>query len=151
MYKVFVDGSCPKNGLEGAIGGWGYILTDSDFNIVAEEYGKLRRGQQSSTRAELEALYRSLLLISKMKDDMEFEIITDYKTLVELITGLGTRSANRDIWDLIEPIMISMVGRISVSHINSHTGNEDNLSKLNSMVDRLAKQGANSLLIAPVE
>lgn len=151
MIRIFIDGSFTKN--KGATGGWGYIIIDENENILAQDYGKLRIGQQCSTRAELESLYRALLYIKNNYKDKNYnyEIITDYKTLVELVLGLGTRTANRDIWEDIEPIFQDFVGHISISHVNSHTNNTDILSKYNNLVDKLAKQGANSLLIAPIQ
>ena len=147
MHRVYIDGSCPKNGTEDSMGGWAYAIVDSNDNVVSEDYGKLRDGAQSSTRSELESLYRALLAIKEM--DGDFVIITDYKTIVELVEGLGARNANRDLWGQIEPIMLSMAGRIKMRHINSHVKEDGKDYEMNNYVDKLAKQGAQSLLLAP--
>lgn len=148
MYRVFIDGSCPKNGLESSIGGWAYIITDEDSNIIAEDFGKLREGNQHSTRAELESLYRALLKIQEIGG--EFTIYTDYEAIALMLDGRSNRNANRDMWEQIEPILRNMYGKIQVEHIYSHQeGNE--INAFNNKVDSLAKQGARSLLIGPVE
>lgn len=149
MYKIFIDGSCWNNGLPNCIGGWSYMLVDENYNIVAEDYGKLRSGIQSSSRAELESLYRALLKIEEL--DISVEIVTDYKTLVDLITGDGTRTANRDLWDQIEPLMLDLVGKVSITHVGSHKKDDSKTTKFNNIVDKLAQKGAKSLLIAPIE
>lgn len=149
MYQVFIDGSCPKNGLEGSVGGWAYIIINECGAIVRQSFGKLRDGQQNCTRAELESLYQALVEMRNM--DGEFEIITDYKVIAELVEGLGVRNANRDLWNQIEPIMLSMAGRISINHVSSHVNSDEIIYLLNNAVDKLARQGAHSLLIAPVK
>ena len=148
MYQVFIDGSCPKNGLEASVGGWAYIIKDESGSTVKQSFGKLRVGPQNSKRAELESLYLALLAMKEMGGT--YEIITDYKVIVDLVEGFGARKANRDMWDQIEPIMLSMAGSIKITHINAHVESDDIRNTNNNVVDKLARQGANSLLIAPV-
>lgn len=151
--NIFIDGSCRNvKNKELAVGGWGYIITDSKFNIIEKEYGKLREGNQDSTRAELEALYQALLKVITYKN-CKFHIYTDYEATVDCLTGFAERKANRDFWDLIEPLCLKLAGNYRVSHLISHYKNPEQdkiLSGLNYKADRLAKAGSNSLTKAPV-
>lgn len=155
--NVFIDGSCLNNtDRESAIGGWGYLITDSDFNIVNEANGKIREGVQDSNRAELEALYQALLKMISFKGNCKFQIYTDSKTIHDSLNGDCKRTANRDYWELIEPLCLSkkLNGNFRIGHIHSHhkDKSEDKiLRKLNEKADRLAFTGANSLVLAPVK
>jgi ribonuclease HI len=149
---VFIDGSCRdiKN-KENAIGGWSYIITDINFNIIAEDYGKLREGEQNSVRAELEALYQALLKMKTFKGNCKFHIYTDYESMVDSLNGFAERRVYREYWDSIEPICLKMAGHFRISHIKGHqkkTG--DKYIEFNHKADKNAKAGANSLTKAPV-
>jgi ribonuclease HI len=151
--NVFIDGSCKdiKN-KERAVGGWSYVITDSNYNILAEEYGKLRQGEQNSVRAELEALYQALLKMKSFKGNCKFHIYTDYESMVDSLNGFAERKANRDYWNHIEPLCNRLAGHFRISHIKAHQErNGDKLIEFNYMADKLAKAGANSLTKAPVK
>ena len=151
--NVFIDGSCKdvKN-KENAKGGWAYTITDSNFNILREDNGKIREGVQDSTRAELEALYQALLKMKTFKGNVKFHIYTDYESLVDSLNGFAERRANRDYWDLIEPLCLKLAGHFRISHILSHQKrNGDKLIEFNNRVDKSARAGANCLTKAPVK
>lgn len=151
-FNVFIDGSClDVTNKEKAIGGWGYLITDSNFEIIEKDYGKLRKGDQNSSRAELEALYQALLKMKSYKGNCKFQIYSDYNTLVDSVNGFSKRMANRDIWDMIEPICLNLAGKFRIEHITSHQERNGNqLIEMNYQVDRLAFAGANSLTKLPV-
>lgn len=149
---VFIDGSCKdvKN-KENAIGGWSYLITDEQFNVITQDYGKLREGEQNSVRAELEALLQALIKMKTFKGNYKFHIYTDYESMVDSLNGFAERRANREYWNSIEPICRKLAGHFRISHIQGHqkrTG--DKHIELNHMADKLAKAGANSLTKAPV-
>ena len=145
--KVYIDGSCKNNkNKEKAIGGWGYIFVDEEDNIIKHNYGKLRNGNQNSQRAEMEAFYMALLSINAFKKGYKFDIYSDYDSLVDSINGFAERKKNKDIWNDIEPLCLSLCKNIKVHHVTAHA---DEL--FNNMADKLAKAGANSLLKAPVK
>lgn len=151
--NVFIDGSCKdvKN-KERAIGGWAYKICDSEFEVLKEDNGKIREGDQNSTRAELEALYQALLKMKTFKGNTKFHIYTDYETMVDSLNGFSERKANRDLWDMIEPLCLELAGSFRISHVLSHQKrNGDILRQLNYEVDKLAKAGANSLTKVPVK
>ena len=150
--NVFIDGSClDVTNREKAIGGWGYIITDNQFNELHRDFGKLREGNQDSTRAELEALYRVLLKMKTFKGNCKFHIYSDYDTLVDSVNGFSKRMANRDLWDMIEPLCLELAGNFKIEHMPSHQErNGDKIIDFNFKVDRLAFAGANSLTKTPV-
>ena len=153
-YNVFIDGSCKGvKDKEIAVGGWAYIITDEQFNIIKEDYGKLREGDQNSTRAELEALYQALLKMKGFKGNAKFTIYCDCESVVENLNGLAERKSNRDMWDKIEPLCRKLAGNFRVYHINSHQKNtgDNKLIEFNHKVDKKAGVGANSLILAPVK
>jgi ribonuclease HI len=153
-FNVFIDGSCRAvNNKEKASGGWAYVIADEHFNVLAEDYGKIRVGDQNSTRAELEALYQALLKMKTYRGNCKFHIHTDYESMVDLLNGFAERRANRDYWDLIEPICLRLAGNYRISHVYSHNKNpkeDKKIRDLNKRVDKLANVGANSLTKAPV-
>ena len=102
-------------------------------------------------RAELEALYQVLLRISKFKSNTKFDLYIDNSSVIEGITGIAERKANRDLWDKIEPIFLKLAGRIHIHKIEAHKSGELNEYEIkNKYVDKLAQIGANSLILAPV-
>lgn len=150
--NVFIDGSCiDVRNSKKAIGGWAYTITDNNFNIIKEDNGKIRQGVQDSNRAELEALYQALLKMKAFKGNTKFHIYVDYDTIVESLNGFADRKANRDYWDLIEPLCLELAGKFRISHVLGHQEeNGDKLIELNNKVDRHARAGARSLIKVPV-
>ena len=146
--NLFIDGSYSH--LK-SLAGWGLIVTNGS-NIIDEQYGKLI-GNIDTTRAELNALEKALEWIkSHANKKNDYVIITDYIVIKKAIEGDSRRLSNRDYWDRIEPLLNELIANgtsIAIKHINSHTGNDDYYSKFNSLVDKLAFKGVNSLLLAP--
>ena len=152
-YNVFIDGCCLNvQDKELAVGGWGFVIVDTkDNKIIHESYGKLRNGAQNSTRSELEALCQVLRWINKNDNkNTLYHFYSDYKAMIDCVAGSSKRIAHREFWDEIEQILLKIVGRTQMSHVISHQLDGDEISQLNNYVDKLAKTGANSLLIAPV-
>lgn len=152
-YNIYTDGACRNvTDVEKAIGGWAYCIASEDNKkIIQEDNGKLRKGVQNSTRAELEALYQVLLRISKFKSNTKFDLYIDNSSVIEGVTGIAERKANRDLWDKIEPIFLKLAGRIHIHKIEAHKSGELNEYEIkNKYVDKLAQIGANSLILAPV-
>ena len=150
--KVFIDGACKNvKDKNKAIGGWSYVITDDKYNIEKQKCGKLRKGIQNSTRAELEALYQALLKIKEKKSNVKFDIYCDCKSVVENIIGTAERKANRDMWEKIEPLCLKLAGRFRIHNVKAHKKNElTKEEEFNKIADKLAQIGANSLMFAPV-
>lgn len=150
---IFCDGSCLDNGKRNARGGWSYVIPNNDKEIGEEVFGKLRAGKQTNNRAELEAMLRSLIYVYEKGDkDAFYTIYSDSEVVVGGINGTSVRNANRDIWEEIEEICSLLVGRFEVIHMcNDKSNHDDYLCAMNNVSDRLARQGAQSLVIAPTE
>jgi ribonuclease HI len=140
---LYPDGSCLDNGLPSAKGGWGLPVV-IDGVVIEEHLGKLRDGRQTNNRAEMEAFLQALLWIDCHADiEKIIHIHCDSEIVVNGITGAARRNANRDIWSQIEKLCERLLGKFTIDHEEGKT-NEYNL-----LADKLAKQAANSLIIAP--
>ena len=147
--KIFIDGACKNNGEPTAIGGWAFIVTENN-KIIHKEFGKLRKGKQTNNRAELESLYQALCWFDSLKQKKRIKIYSDSQLVVKGLTGESSRKANRDIWEQIERICLKYQGLIFPIYVESHKENSKNINhKFNCLADKLAKQGANSLILAP--
>jgi hypothetical protein len=77
--------------------------------------------------------------------------------VVKGINGASGRNANRDIWEGIEELCAKLIwekklNKDSLQVIEAHMTESENPRHINNCyADRLAKQGANSLLLEPVE
>lgn len=156
---VYVDGSCVDNGRLTAEGGWACFATlPKTTEIIAgtTQIGKLRHGKQTNNRAELEAVYQGLLWIdAQYNDGTMYNIWSDSEVAVNGIIGSAGRNANRDIWEDIESLCKKLVRdkKISldgVKYVESHRVDSPEPRHINNCTcDKLAKQGANSLLLEP--
>lgn len=139
---IYIDGSkldLPNH----SPGGYAYLVI-KDNEIIKESFGRVEREKITSARAELEALYQSLLWMSdyiKEHKKCMFHIYSDYLTIIKCLNGESKRMKNRDIWDDIEPLCLSLLGHLDIQHVKAHATDE-----LNKRCDKLAKQGANSLI-----
>lgn len=151
-YSVYTDGSCFNPGQEEASSGWAFIIIDNETNKeIANKFGKLSPGLKSVAKAELEAVYQALNWLSENNINQRFHIYTDHEVIVGSIEGDYKRTGNRGYWDLIEPLCLKFIGLLSISHIKSHVYNtKDIISKHNNECDKLAKKGANSLLLKAI-
>jgi ribonuclease HI len=151
---VFADGSCLDNGKPSAKGGWSIVVTPPESTeVIVSDMGKLRRGKQTNNRAELETMYQALLWIEAHGDKNTFySIFSDSATVVDGMSGVAGRNANRDLWEDVEEISERLIGRFTVMYVEGHlTDSPLPRHKNNCYADKLAKQAANSLLLAPFE
>lgn len=151
---IFADGSCLDNGNPSARGGWSIVVTAPEStDVIYSSFGKIRRGQQTNNRTELEAILMALLWIEKEgTKDTFYTIYSDSFTVVSGMNGSARRNAMRDIWIDVEQISERLVGRFTVEFVEGHLVDSTLPRHMNNCyADKLAKQGANSLLIAPYE
>ena len=149
MHYIFCDGSTMKKDNK-FIAGWSYVITDNKMNIIACDFGKVRGDVTNANKAEVEACYQALLCAKDMHKNSKFAMYSDSEVLLKSILGTGKRKHFRDIWDLLEPlIQDNFVGRLHPVHLNSHTGDNTVIAKLNALVDRYAKNSVENLLINP--
>jgi ribonuclease HI len=149
---IYTDGSCLDNGRVSARGGWAFAVTKKDTDqVLFEDSGKLRPDKQTNNRAEAEAVLYALLWIESQDGNSLYNYYTiwsDSQYVIDCITGIGTRSANRDIWSDIENLCQRVVGKFEIKHVDSHMVNSDCIQHImNLYTDRLARIAANNLTI----
>lgn len=152
-YNIFIDGSCLDNGKETAKAGWGVIVCNDEYKDIHTSKGKIRPGKQTNNRAELESAVVGLLWIKNNTNDSDtITIYSDSRTVVEGINGCGGRNANRDIWEDIEKLCPTLIGRVEIVSVASHKYDSIEMVHIkNNECDKLAKAGAFSLLDAPFQ
>lgn len=137
MLRIYVDGSCINNGRPNASGGWAFII-EKNGKIIEQVYGKLRAGEQTNNRAELEGMLSALRWLSE-HPDVSASIYADSKVVVDGLTGEASRKANRDLWSEIEALCPIVAPQIKgIYHIEREK---------NNLADSLAKKAASALLL----
>ena len=148
--RVFTDGACAKNGQKGAKAGWGVWFPEHRDLSCSD---RVPEGEpQTNQRAELMAIQMAVkLLESKGYLDEDLVIYTDsdysMNCLTKWLSGWVARgwktSAGGDVLhqDLIKDTSsrLSKFKSHRFIHVKAHTGGEDDLSKNNDVVDRMAR------------
>lgn len=148
--RVFTDGACSHNGRPNAKAGYGVWFPD---HPELSESARIPDGQaQTNQRAELTAIYRSIVILDeKGFHDVDIILYTDsdysINCLTKWIPGWIARgwktSAGGDVLhrDLIEETSkrLSKFKSHRFVHVRAHTGGLDDLSKNNDVVDRMAR------------
>ena len=148
--RVFTDGACSSNGRPGAKGGYAVWFPEHKSMSVAH---KLPTDQpQTNQRAELSAIHQATLVLEENgfhDDDIVIYTDSDYSIncLTKWITGWVSRgwktAAGSDVLhrDLIEDASkrLAKFKSYRFVHVRSHTGGEDDLSRNNDVVDRMAR------------
>lgn len=148
--RVFTDGACSSNGRPGAKAGFAVWFPEHPSMSVSM---KVPADQsQTNQRAELSAIHQSTLVLEENgfhDEDIIIYTDSDYSIncLTKWITGWVSRgwktSAGGDVLhrDLIEATSkrLAKFKSYRFVHVRSHTGGEDDLSKNNDVVDRMAR------------
>jgi ribonuclease HI len=148
--RVFTDGACSNNGRPGAKAGYAVWFPDAK---ELSESGRVPMSQaQTNQRAELSAISRAIVILDeKGYHDSDVVIYTDSEYSMNCLTKWLTGWVNRK-WktsvggdvlhkDLIQDTSSRLAKFKShrFVHVRAHTGNEDDLSKNNDIVDRMAR------------
>ncbi len=149
--RVFTDGACSANGKPGAKAGYAVWFPDHRQLSMSERVPE--SCAQTNQRAELAAIHKaSLLLEENGFHDEDIVIYTDsdysINCLTKWIPGWVSRNwktaAGSDVLhrDLIEDTSkrLAKFKSYRFVHVRSHTGGEDDLSKNNDIVDRMARR-----------
>jgi ribonuclease HI len=148
--RVFTDGACSSNGRPGAKAGFAVWFPEHPAMSVSM---KVPANQpQTNQRAELSGIHQATLVLEENgfhDEDIVIYTDSDYSIncLTKWITGWVSRgwktSAGGDVLhrDLIEDTSkrLSKFKSHRFVHVRSHTGREDDLSKNNDIVDRMAR------------
>lgn len=148
--RVFTDGACSKNGRPDAKAG--YAVWFPDTKDISEAARLPESDSQTNQRAELYAIHRAIVIVdSGGYHDEDIVVYTDSEYSINCLTKwlpgwIGRNwktSAGGDVLhrDLIQDISsrLSKFKSHRFVHVRAHTGNEDDLSKQNDVVDRMAR------------
>ena len=159
--RVFTDGACSSNGRPGAKAGFAVWFPDHQSMSMSMKVPVDQA--QTNQRAELSAIHQSTLILEENgfhDEDIVIYTDSDYSIncLTKWITGWVARgwktSAGGDVLhrDLIESTSkrLAKFKSYRFVHVRSHTGGEDDLSKNNDIVDRMARATIDeSVSVAP--
>jgi ribonuclease HI len=148
--RVFTDGACSHNGRPGAKAG--YAVWFPDAPALSESVRLAASDPQTNQRAELAAIHRAVVILDANGyhgDDIKIYTDSEYSMncLTKWISGWVARgwktAAGGDVLhrDLIQATstLLSKFKSHRFIHVRAHTGNEDDLSKQNDVVDRMAR------------
>jgi len=113
-----------------------YSKTQAGYAIVTNNgyvHKSKTLGQATAFNSEVQAIHTAM---NHIRNDKEIHIITDAKSILDQIQG--KKSSNDPYIQDIKQMLISKP-HIRFSHIKSHTGNSDQLSRLNEKADQMAK------------
>jgi len=149
--RVFTDGACSANGRPGAKAGYAVWFPEHRQMSMSERVPTT--DAQTNQRAELAAIHKATLILEENgfhDEDIIVYTDSDYSIncLTKWITGWVSRgwktSAGGDVLhrDLIEDTSkrLAKFKSYRFVHVRSHTGGEDDLSKNNDVVDRMARR-----------
>lgn len=148
--RVFTDGACSNNGRPGAKAGWAVWFPD--YPSLSQSARVPDTQSQTNQRAELMAISRAIAILDEAgHHDADVVVYTDsdysINCLTKWITGWVARgwrtSAGGEVLhkDLIQETSGKLAKFKShrFVHVRAHTGGEDDLSKNNDVVDRMAR------------
>ena len=148
--RIFTDGACSNNGRPGAKAG--YACWFPEHRQLSMSARLPDNQPQTNQRAELSAIHRAIVLLDEggyRDEDIVIYTDSDYSIncLTKWITGWVARgwktSAGGDVLhrDLIEDASKRLAKFKShrFVHVKAHTGGEDDLSRNNDVVDRMAR------------
>jgi ribonuclease HI len=149
MIRLFTDGACKSNGKRGAQGSYAYYFPDHEewsgaFRIPEAE-------PQTNNRGELRAIHAGVQKALEMTDGSgELHIFTDSTYSRDCLTkwipgwlkNQWKTSEGKDVShrDLIEEtvMLLTKFTKHQITYVRAHTGKQDDLSKNNDIVDRMA-------------
>ena len=148
--RVFTDGACSSNGRPGAKAG--YAVWFPEHKTMSTSQKVPSDQPQTNQRAELSAIHRSTIVLEEngcYDEDVVIYTDSDYSIncLTKWITGWVSRgwktSVGGDVLhrDLIEDTSkrLAKFKSYRFIHVRAHTGGEDDLSRNNDVVDRMAR------------
>lgn len=149
--NLHCDGACLGNGNAVADAGYGLVV-ESGGEVITTKFGKLRAGNQTNNRAELEAMLVALnYIFENGNKETVYTIYSDSTTVVDGMLGIAKRRANRDIWEDVENACkaINLNGyHVAVVHCNKESLDpNDTIYSMNVLADNLAFRAANALII----
>lgn len=146
---VYTDGSCIGNGKLGSVGGIGIYFPNKELKNISRIF---RLGCCTNQRAELYAILTAIRYINKylglkncqlhIKTDSEYSINSITKWIYGWIKNGWKKRDNTPVMnrELIEKInKYYEKYNITFSHVEAHTGSQDEDSLGNAYADKLAR------------
>lgn len=147
-YHIYTDGSCRKNGKEGATGAYGFVIVDDSDRRIVDHVSQATAAvtnQQMELLAALDACREAEKLMTSV-DSCEFHLYTDSAYLHNCVTDKWYKKwqingwvnskkqpvANRELWERLIPYFID-----PMFIFHKVTGHADN--KWNNYVDNLVQ------------
>lgn len=142
MIKIWTDGSCTNNGMLKGVGGWSYYI-ETDLCEMEDAGGML---ETTNNRMEMEAIIQALRQLYETKHiilDREVMFYCDSELIVKSLCKNASyeQKKNLDKWNEIEKLMMLLKSYgfdIDFQWVKAHTNADDDISKNNKRVDRLA-------------
>jgi len=141
---VFTDGACKNNGQPNACAGIGIYFGPNDGRNVSRRI----TGKQTNNVAELTAIIEVYDIIKQdILSGKDITIFSDSKYAIRCCTTYG-KKCSKD-WDIDIPNkdlvrhayeLYSQLPNVTFTHIEAHTGKQDEYSKGNAEADKLATQ-----------
>lgn len=163
--RVFTDGACSLNGRPNAKAGYAVWFPEHTGLSVSQRLSPDE--SQTNQRAELAAIHRATVILEQngcydedvvIYTDSEYSINCLTRWIIGWVARGWKTSAGGDVLhrDLIEDISkrLSKCKSYRFVHVRSHTGGEDDLSRNNDIVDRMARATIDDTIretIPPVE
>lgn len=148
---VYTDGSCMKK-KDGIKCGYGVYFPNKEIPNISK---KFKNTPLTNQRTELYAIYKAIKKITRRFHFNLIEIYSDSKYSIDSITlwvdgwkknnwkkSDGKDVLNQDIIKKIDKKMQKYKGKITFTHVRSHTGKTDKHSLGNEQADKLATSGA---------
>lgn len=154
--KIFTDGACSKNGKVGARASWSCWFPDHKHLSKAEQVPD--SDLQTNQRGELMAITKAVEISLKSfpSGETDLHIYTDSMYSKNCLTTWLPKWIRND-WkntqgqpvahrDLIEytSTNLSKFKTFTISYVEAHTGNDDELSRNNAIADKMATDILNS-------
>lgn len=101
---IYTDGGCAVN--PGGAGGYGYVILDRDTGEMIKE-GKGGCRSTTNNRMEMMALLVALQEVEKVETgrDMDIDVVSDSKLLINCITNAWSRKSNLDLWERLDAVV----------------------------------------------
>ena len=147
--RVFTDGACSKNGKKGALASWAFWFPEHQKLSKAE---RVAGDLQTNQRGELSAIAEAVACSLKSFDPtvVDLHIYTDSMYSKNCLTTwlpgwirkgwVNTQGQPVAHRDLIESTAtgLSKFKTFTISHVKAHTGADDEMSRNNAIVDKMA-------------
>lgn len=141
--RLYTDGACSRNGQEGAIGGWAFVIVDSEDNII--DSGNGRAENTTNQQMELTAIIEGLSALVKLSF-FTAEIFSDSAYCINAIndgwinrwlrngwlTSKKEPVKNQGYWEALYALY-SVDDRLTFTKVKGHS-----TDKWNNYVDAMA-------------